>query len=154
MFRFYPLVVLVSLTGCSEGTKPNPLSRDGAPVAPVALPAPIVAKDPIKESEPKTKTLYERLGREEGLARTVDQMVLDMAESSKTKGLAGRLSKRLMTDFLVEASSKPRTGLADDVRLSPPDWMLVIPALRLTLISQGAPEADRDELLANIEKSR
>ena len=131
--------------GCSEGIKANPLPRAGAPTN---LPAPIVDKDAAG------KTLYERLGREFGLTQTVDRLVNDMDAEPKSKALAAKLKKRILVEFLMEVSSNPRSRLADDVLISPADWTLLLPALRSTLSARGISDEDRDELLANIEKSR
>jgi hypothetical protein len=130
--------------GCSEGTKPEPLPRAG-----VAAPA-----VPLANKKEPAKSLYERLGREEGLTQTVHQLVKDLDAEAKTKAMAGVLKKRALIDFLMEVSSKPRPHLADDLMLTPDDWSLLIPALRATLTAQGTPPADRDELLANIKNSR
>ena len=127
--------------GCSEGAKPDPLPRGSAGVS-----LPKKAKDP--------QTLYERLGREEGLTQIVNQLVKELEAASNSAALAGRLKKRTLIDFLMEVSSRPRTNLADEVMLSPADWALLIPALRAALDAQGQSPANRDELLAGIENSR
>ncbi len=131
--------------GCSEGVKANPLPRAGAPTE---LPAPIVDKDGAG------KTLYERLGREFGLTQTVDQLVKNLDAEPKSKALAVKLKKRILVEFLMEVSSNPRSRLADDVLISSADWTLLLPALQSTLSARGVADADRDELVANIEKSR
>jgi len=138
---FFAGMLSLFACGCSEGTKANPLAR-------ASVPATLPAKDPA------IKTLYERLGREEGLTQTVNQLVKDLEASPKTTALAGRLKKPSLVEFLMEVSSRPRTKLADNVLLSPADWALLIPALRAALSARGTPDADRDELLANIENSR
>lgn len=131
--------------GCSEGVKANPLPRAGAPTD---LPAPIADKNA------SGKTLYERLGREFGLTQTVDQLVKDLDGEPKSKALAAKLKKRILVEFLMEVSSNPRSRLADDVLISSADWTLLLPALQSTLNARGVADADRDELLAKIEKSR
>jgi len=131
--------------GCTEGVKPNPLPRAGVVIAPAKdAPQPLV----------DGKTLYERLGREDGLVQIVNNLVVDLAAQPKTRPLSSTLKKRAMVEFLMEVSSRPRAKLADDAMLIPADWTNLLPALRTALSEHGIPDADRDELLANIEKSR
>ena len=152
-------LLAIVVVGCSEGAKPTPLRRAGAPAS---LAAPIVdsSKDGAKvppttvEGKSNGKTLYERLGREEGLTSLVHQLAVDLSESPKTAKLAARLNKRSLVEFLMEATSRPRAGLMESTALTQGDWSQILPALGLTLIAQGTPEADRDELLANIAKCR
>lgn len=146
MSRFAFTCLLVAALGCTEGVKPNPLPRAGVP--PLAP-----RKDP--EAAPAANgTLYERLGRERGLTHTVDRLVETLAADAKSQPLAAKLNKQRLVEFLMEVASKPRPRLADDVNLSPADWSVVLPALRTTLTSLSIPDADRDELLANVDKSR
>lgn len=142
-------LVLILVSGCSEGTKPEPLSRAGAPARPAKIEG-----EPKPAPPDKAESLYFRIGGEAGFTRIVDQLVADLAESPKSSDLAGRLNKRLLVQFLMTASHRPQPGLADDLALTPADWKLLSPALRLTLIAHGTPEADRDDLLGKIEKSR
>lgn len=131
--------------GCTEGVKLNPLPRAG-----VSLAGPKEAPPPLVDG----KTLYERLGREDGLVKIVNNLVVDLAAQPKTRALSSALKKRALVEFLMEVSSRPRPKLADDAMLTPADWTNLLPALRTTLSEHGIPDADRDELLANIEKSR
>ena len=137
-FRFFFVgVSFFFASGCSEGTKANPLPR---------------ARTTAPQST--VKTLYERLGRETGLSQVVNQLITNLNADPATTALAGRIKKRVLIDFLIEVSSKPRTKLADEMMIGPADWALLIPALRAALNAQGIRAADRDELLVNIENSR
>ena len=83
--RFFFVGVLIFFaSGCSEGTKANPLPRAGA-TAP----------------HPAVKTLYERLGREAGLTQVVNQLITNLDAAPRTTALAGRIKKRVLIDFTV-----------------------------------------------------
>jgi hypothetical protein len=131
------------VAGCFEGTKPNPLPRAGvSAIAPKAI-----------QENPGT-TLYERLGREEGLGKIADDVIATLAGQPRTQALAGKIKKRAFVDFLMEAASRPRPRLGDDLSLSTTDWGQLLPAIRQQLTVRAIPGADVDILLANIEKSR
>jgi hypothetical protein len=131
------------VAGCFEGTKPNPLPRAGvSAVAPKAI------------QENPGKTLYERLGREEGLAKTADDVIATLAGQPRTQALAGKIKKRALVDFLMEAASRPRPRLGDDLSLTTTDWGQLLPAIRSSVSARKVADADVEELLANIDNSR
>lgn len=137
--------ILLFVCGCTEGVKPNPLPRAGVPAAVENPPMPKLVDG---------KTLYERLGREDGLIQTVNALVADLAANPQTQPLSMSIRKRTMVEFLMEVSSRPRPKLADDVMLSAENWALVLPALREVLSNRMISDSDRDELFDNIKKSR
>lgn len=143
--RWFGVIVLALAAGCAEGTKPEPLTRAGVPGP--------AAKKPVEQTNNET-TLYERLGREDGITQTVDQMLKDLSNDAKTQTLAAKINRRNLIDFLMEVSSKPRPRLADDLLLSPTDWSLLLPGLRATMTARAIAGRDREELIGNIEKSR
>ncbi|TPW00592.1 MAG: hemoglobin [bacterium] len=129
---FACFVLAFSLTGCFEGTKPEPLARAGRTVEiatnPVTKPEIIIEPPPVVEDEkvpiPEPLTvkpeprpsLYERLGKEPAIAKVIDDLVEIVAadenirEKHRKHFMEGDVSllKRKMVDQLGEATGGPQ----------------------------------------------
>lgn len=134
------------LLGCTEGTKPNPQPRAG-----FAATATDAAKKP--EAKP-ARTLYERLGREEGLQAIAEHMMQDLRSADRSKEWANKLSVRRLANLLVELSSNAMPGLAEDLRLSDAEWEILVAVLRDALTYRLVADRDRDEILTHFAKAR
>lgn len=125
-------VLAFSLTGCFEGTKPEPLARAGRTIEvktdPVPKPEIIIEPPPVVEDEkvpipepltvkPEPKpSLYERLGKEPAIAKVIDDLVEIVAADENIKERHRKhfmegdvaLLKRKMVDQLGEATGGPQ----------------------------------------------
>jgi hypothetical protein len=147
MRRLLALLCATSLlAGCFDEQHPKPedkrLRRAGASAP--ELPIPIGVKVP----PPAPKTLYERLGREEGLHRVAEAAL----KEPDAKEVATKLTARRLGAYLMEATSADRP--AEQLPVSAAEWDTLLTALRSALADQRTPDADRDELLTRLKKGK
>jgi hypothetical protein len=132
------------LAGCIEEPKPEDKRLRRAGASAPELPMPIGVKEP----PPAPKTLYERLGREEGLHRVAEAAL----KEPDAKEVASKLTARRLGAYLMEATSSDRP--AEQLPLSAGEWDTLLATVRAALTAQRTPDADRDELLARLKKGK
>ena len=131
--RLVPLLPLL-LAGCVESSKPTPLSR----------------------------SLYARLGGEEGIKRIVDDFVADVAENKdirpqhKKHFVSGDVAglKRKLVEQLCEATGGPQKYTGKTMReahkglgINDKDFNALVASLKRALKKNNVGEAEQKELL-------
>src|SRR5271170_1784498 len=115
MSRTCLLILLLLLAGCMEGQKPSPAVRAGRVSKMEAVPpGELAPKVESKVPEPK-KSLYDRLGGKDAIAKVVDDFVANVVADDNLKdehkkpfkeGEVGALKKKLI-DQVGEATGGP-----------------------------------------------
>jgi len=141
--RILPCVLLLTLAGCMEGQKPNPL--------------------------PRTPSLYVRLGGEPGIKAVVDDLVINVVASDKIRpqhkspfqqgDVAGL--KRKLIDQISEASGGPQKYQGKNMKdahaglgITDADFDALVEALVQALDKNKVGEAEKKELLGLLAPMR
>jgi hypothetical protein len=148
MRRIATVALMLSLIGCFEGTKPelDRLHRAGV----VAPPANGDKKDkekPPASITPGSPTLYERLGRDEGLQRAATMALRDPS----AKDLADKMTPQQLGTILVAATGDQPLNLPT---LSEEEWNTLRLVVRGALLDLNISGADRDELIDRMTKGK
>ncbi len=151
--------VLLATGGCFERSKPEPLPRAGssasAPITPVTPMTPAVIKDSDSEMKVEAppavpKTLYERLGQEEGIKKLASAAIVEFDRNANALSLTTKVGRNVVVEFLMDMASKSRSTQMDDLTLA--EWTAFMSALDTAL--QSVDRSAREELLARIQKIR
>ena len=144
MRRIAAIGLTVMLMGCFEGTKPEPLRRVGT----VAPPPKVDNGEKAPQLPAAWLTLYERLGREEGLQKTA---TIALADPTATD-IRAKVTPQQLSTLLVEASSGERPSNVPV--LSAAEWETLKQAIRGALLRLNVPGVDRDEIIERVSKSK
>jgi hemoglobin len=138
MPRYYLCLLLVPLTGCMEGTKPE------------------------KERQQRERSLYERLGKEAGLTKIVDDFVEAVVKNDKYppklkdhfKRPDVAILKKKLVDQIGQATGGPQVYTGKNMKdahkglgITEADFNALVSSLTAALAKNKVAEKERDELL-------
>jgi hemoglobin len=148
--RLLPLLLVISLTGCMEGTKPTPVKR-------------------VSDKEQSAKSLYDRLGGEKAIAKVVDDLVANvMADESYRPALKKHFKegdvaglKKKLVDQIGEATGGPQKYTGKSMKeahkglgITDAEFDALVNDLVKALDANKVPKPEQDELLGMLRKMR
>jgi hemoglobin len=170
---------LLLCLGCIESQKPKPIPRAGATnselIAKMPSPAtdksvPPETKAPEKPAkEPPKPSLYDRLGKEEGIAKVVDDFVANVVADDDIKEVHKKhfkegdvpLLKRKLVDQLGEATGGPQkyTGKSmkdahKGLEITNKDFDALVGDLAKAMDKNKVAEEDKNTILKAMETMR
>jgi hemoglobin len=119
-------------------------------------------EDAAPPEPPKPKSLYERLGGKEGIAKVVDSFIKNAASNDVTKKRFAKLPKdhadKLRTnliDKICEASGgdcnyagKDMKAAHKGMKITEAEWVATVSALKAALDENQVPETEQNDLVA------
>ena len=145
------LITLLTVVGCGEDKAPTPAAGVPAPAAPQAPAA--------------SRSLFDRLGGQEGLEAVVDALLVNIGADSRIKPYFNNLNqvrfKANNVAFLCEKTGGPCSYTGGEIKrvhkslqITSEDFDAMMEDIGKTLDEKGVAEADKKELMDIMASSK